>query len=271
MTVQVAPPQRRHTGRSTAAQRAYQRRSRRAAQPGAEPAETRGRTTGAGRVRTRIPFVATIIALLGVGMAVTLLLTTRATEDTYELGAARAYNESLIQERAALQRDVESGNSAPALALAAAELGMIPSGEVARLIVAPDGSTRVIGQEAPAQGTPPAPLNRPAAREDARVQTPLSGSAGVENPRPLGAGDEQPAPRDTDTDRRAAAANGEDTGGERDARPGERTATPEAGNAAPVASEAQESMPVSEQPQPEAPRSIAPATEDSTQPGGGPR
>jgi len=55
MTVQVAPPQRRNPGRSTAAQRAYQRRSQRAAQLGVEQVETRGRTTGAGRVRTRIP------------------------------------------------------------------------------------------------------------------------------------------------------------------------------------------------------------------------
>lgn len=44
----------------------YQRRNQRAAQS-ISPTETRGRTTGARRVATRIPFVASIIAMLAVG------------------------------------------------------------------------------------------------------------------------------------------------------------------------------------------------------------
>lgn len=281
MTVQVAPPQRRNSGRSTAAQRAYERRSRRAALTGSEPVATRGRTTGTGRIRTRIPFVATIIALLGVGMAVTLLLTTRATEDSYQLSAARAYNESLAQQRAVLERDVESGNSAPALAVAAAGLGMIPSGEAARLIVAPDGSVQLVGEPTPAQGAPPAPLNRPAEGEDVRVQTPLSGSAGAETPRPLSDVGEQPTPQETPqdvpADPRAAAVNDEPGAAPVEAPPADAApvtdpaATPVAGNPAPAPAEAPESAPVSEQPQPEAPRSLAPVLDDATQPGGGPR
>ncbi|MEU5842770.1 hypothetical protein [Rhodococcus sp. NPDC047139] len=270
MTVQVAPPQRRHSGRSTAAQRAYQRRSRRAAQLGVEPIETRGRTTGAGRVRTRIPFVATIIALLGVGMVVTLLLTTRATEDSYQLSAARAQNEELAQKRAVLQRDVAAAESAPALAVAAAELGMIPAGQVARIVVAPDGSVQVVGDPAPAEGLPPAPLDPPA-RENARVQTPLAGSAGAETPRPLGDAGEDPRPRSGAGDARRAAPPAESGPVEQEAvpAPGAQAsvgATPDAVDAAPAPPVAGQSVPVSELPQPEAPVQAVP-----TDPEGGPR
>lgn len=206
MTVQVAAPLRVRPERSTAAQRAYRRRNQRAAQDGVTPVQTRGRTTGAGRVATRIPFVATIIALLGVGMALTLLLTTRAAEDSYQLSTARAYNESLVQQRAVLQRDVEAGMSAPVLAQRAAELGMIPSGDVARLVVGVDGSVSVVGEPVPAQGAPVAPLSSTTARDDLRVQTPLAGSAGSENPRPLSPEGEQPQPQATvDPQQRAAA------------------------------------------------------------------
>ncbi|WP_241386170.1 hypothetical protein [Rhodococcus sp. CH91] len=257
MTVQVAPPQRRQSGRSTAAQRAYQRRSRRSAQLGVDPAETRGRTTGAGRVRTRIPFVATIIALLGVGMAVTLLLTTRATEDSYQLSEARALNEELAQKRAVLQRDVATAESAPALAVAAAELGMIPTGQVARIVVGPDGAVQVVGDPVPAQGAPPAPLDPPV-REDARVQTPLAGSAGVETPRPLGGVSEEPTPR-ADADRRAAPpAEGRPVEQAPPAASPADGGTPDAEGAVPAAPGAGQSVPVSELPQPEAPRDVAP-------------
>ncbi|MFF0239192.1 hypothetical protein ACFYRW_02960 [Rhodococcus pyridinivorans] len=282
MTVQVAPPQRRNPGRSTAAQRAYQRRSQRAAQLGVEQVQTRGRTTGAGRVRTRIPFVATIIGLLGVGMAVTLLLTTRATEDSYELSAARSLNEELAQKRAVLQRDVATAESAPALAVAAAELGMIPTGQIARIVVAPDGSVQVVGDPVPAQGAPPVPLDPPA-REDARVQTPLAGSAGAETPRPLGDVSEEPRPRtDTEGTRRAApSADGRPVGEEPAPAPvpvpaaeAPAAATPDVEGAAPVPPAAGQSVPVSELPQSEAPREAtpeAPVQAVPTEPEGGPR
>lgn len=246
MTAQVASPPRRGPARSTAAQRAYQRRNQRAAQLGVPVAQTRGRTTGAGRVRTRIPFVATILALLGVGMAATLLLTTGAAEDSYHLSTARAHNESLVQQRAVLQRDVEAGNSAPVLAVEAAKLGMIPSTQVARIVVAEDGSVRVVGEAVPAQGAPPAPLNSARPRTDARGQAPLSGSAGVESPRPLSEVGEVPTPRPNSTD--ALAGNA----GPRPTEP-QAPATPENRNDGAPAGEAEQLVPVSEMPQPGAP------------------
>ncbi|WP_051020513.1 hypothetical protein, partial [Nocardia araoensis] len=141
--------------KSGAAQRAYARRRMR--ESGSDsvflPAVRRS------AMAARIPFVTAIIALLGCGLALTLLLTTRAAEDSYQLGDARATNRRLADERAALQREVEVADSAPELALRARELGMIPAKDPARLLVGPDGSVTVIGKPVPAQGTPVPPLN----------------------------------------------------------------------------------------------------------------
>lgn len=142
--------------KSGAAQRAYARRRTRA--------ETRSDTPDlpprqGSVMAARIPFVAAIIALLGCGLALTLLLTTRAAEDSYQLGDIRATNKRLADERAALQREVESADSAPDLAARARELGMIPAKDPARIVVAPDGTVTVIGKPMPADGPPVPPLN----------------------------------------------------------------------------------------------------------------
>ncbi|MGW4094575.1 hypothetical protein [Nocardia sp. NPDC004750] len=141
--------------KSGAAQRAYARRRMR--ESGSDSAFLP--TVRRSAMAARIPFVTAIIALLGCGLALTLLLTTRAAEDSYQLGDARATNRRLADERAALQREVEVADSAPELALRARELGMIPAKDPARLLVGPDGSVTVIGKPAPAEGTPVPPLN----------------------------------------------------------------------------------------------------------------
>ncbi|CAM4348697.1 hypothetical protein NONI108955_22105 [Nocardia ninae] len=142
--------------KSGAAQRAYARRRTRA--------ETRSDTPALPKrqgsvMAARIPFVAAIIALLGCGLALTLLLTTRAAEDSYQLGDIKATNKRLADERAALQREVEAADSAPELAARARELGMIPAKDPARLVLGPDGTVTVIGKPTPAQGPPVPPLN----------------------------------------------------------------------------------------------------------------
>ncbi|MFQ6393862.1 hypothetical protein ACLMAJ_10425 [Nocardia sp. KC 131] len=142
--------------KSGAAQRAYARRRLRAEQLTDTPDLPKRRTSV---MATRIPFVAAIIALLGCGLAFTLLLTTRAAEDSYQLGDARLVNRKLSEERAALQREVEAADSAPELAARARELGMIPAKDPARIVVAPDGTVTVIGKPTPAQGPPVPPLN----------------------------------------------------------------------------------------------------------------
>ncbi|GAB2705295.1 hypothetical protein [Nocardia thraciensis] len=142
--------------KSGAAQRAYARRRNRVEGGGPLP-PLPGRAASA--MAGRIPFVAGIIALLACGLIFTLLLTTRAAEDSYQLGDARRINRQLGDERAALQREVEAADSAPDLANRARELGMIPAKDPSRLLIAPDGTVTVIGKETPEHGAPAPPLN----------------------------------------------------------------------------------------------------------------
>ncbi|WP_280249748.1 hypothetical protein [Nocardia abscessus] len=171
--------------KSGAAQRAYARRRLRA-ESGSDTAFLP--TVRRSAMAARIPFVTAIIALLGCGLALTLLLTTRAAEDSYQLGDARATNRRLADERAALQREVEAADSAPELAARARELGMIPAKDPARLLVGPDGSVTVIGKPTPAQGTPVPPLNAsPSARPWGERVVPVTTTPGAPAPgRPSG-------------------------------------------------------------------------------------
>ncbi|GAA4480341.1 hypothetical protein GCM10023094_26700 [Rhodococcus olei] len=170
--------------KSTAAQRAYAKRNQRAA-VGVAPTPA-----GRGAFRARIPFVATIIGLLSVGLAITLLLTTRAAEDSYKLSAAKAHNQELVEKKAALERDFRAANSAPELARKAAALGMIPAKDVARLVVGADGAVTVVGKPTPATGAPvPVPPPAPAANTGVRG----SGPAAASLP-PVGSRNAAPAP-----------------------------------------------------------------------------
>ncbi|MFI9505576.1 hypothetical protein [Nocardia sp. NPDC052566] len=142
--------------KSGAAQRAYARRKLRAEGRVDAPELPKRRASA---MASRIPFVAAIIALLGCGLALTLLLTTRAAEDSYQLSDARTANRKLSEERDSLQREVKAADSPPELAARARELGMIPAKDPARLVIGPDGTVTVIGKPTPAQGAPVPPLN----------------------------------------------------------------------------------------------------------------
>ncbi|WP_167101998.1 hypothetical protein [Mycobacterium sp. DL592] len=107
----------------------------------------------------KVPFVVLVIGSLGVGLAVTLWLSTDAAQRSYQLGTARATNEALTQQKEALERDVLEAESAPALAEAARNLGMIPSKDTAHLVQDPSGNWIVVGKPKPAEGAPPPPLN----------------------------------------------------------------------------------------------------------------
>ncbi|ORV22965.1 hypothetical protein [Mycolicibacterium confluentis] len=107
----------------------------------------------------RVPFVVLVIGALGVGLGVTLWLSTDAAERSYELGSARQANRVLLQQKEALERDVLEAQAAPALAEAARNLGMIPSRDTAHLVKDPAGNWIVVGNPKPAEGVPPPPLN----------------------------------------------------------------------------------------------------------------
>ena len=113
------------------------------------------------RLVARVPFVVLIISALGVGLGVTLWLSTDAAERSYQLGSARELNQALMQQKEALERDVLQAQAAPALAEAARGLGMIPSRDTAHLVQDATGNWVVVGTPKPAEGVPPPPLNAP--------------------------------------------------------------------------------------------------------------
>ncbi|MFC8933920.1 hypothetical protein ACFT1A_17750 [Rhodococcus sp. NPDC057135] len=148
-------------GKSGAAQRAYEKRTARAAGRTGTAAAADPSISPRAMLKGRVPFVASVIGLLSIGLAVTLLLTTRAAEDSYQLSDARAYNQSLVEQKAALERDFQSRNSAPELANQASALGMVPAKDPARLVVHPDGSVEVVGTPTPATAGAMPPLDAP--------------------------------------------------------------------------------------------------------------
>jgi hypothetical protein len=113
------------------------------------------------RFVTRVPFVVLVIGALGIGLAVTLWLSTDAAERSYQLGHARQVNQALLQQKEGLERDVLEAQAAPALAEAARNLGMIPSTNTAHLVQDASGNWIVVGTPKPAAGVQPPPLNSP--------------------------------------------------------------------------------------------------------------
>jgi hypothetical protein len=107
----------------------------------------------------KVPFVVLIIGALGLGLGLTLWLSTDSAERSYKLSHAREKNRMLQQQKEALERDVREAESAPALAEAARRQGMIPTRDTAHLVQDPSGSWVVVGTPKPADGVPPPPLN----------------------------------------------------------------------------------------------------------------
>jgi hypothetical protein len=108
---------------------------------------------------TKVPFVVLVIGSLGVGLALTLWLSTDSAERSYELGNARERNRALTQQKESLERQVLEAQAAPALAESARNLGMIPSRDTAHLVQDPSGNWVVVGDPKPAEGAPAPPLN----------------------------------------------------------------------------------------------------------------
>ncbi|MHA3021085.1 hypothetical protein ACXPWS_12575 [Mycobacterium sp. BMJ-28] len=144
---------------------------------------------------SRVPFVVLVIGALGIGLGMTLWLSTDAAERSYQLGHARELNQALLQQKEALERDVLEAQAAPALAEAARNLGMIPSRDTAHLVQDPTGNWMVVGTPKPAEGVPPPPLNTPLPEESSSTAvTSASGPAGPARPGPAAA----PGPRVVD-------------------------------------------------------------------------
>lgn len=171
----LAPAPRRT--RSAAAERAYARRAQREGRrdgsarvrtrPSTEPvreaqAESRPRRQPVARKQaSTATFVVLVISMLLVGVATTLWLSTQAIADSYKLDDAKKGVAALSEQAEQLRRDVTSMDSASALAKRAQELGMVPSGDPAYLVVGPDGKVRMVGDPKKAEAPKPPPTSTP--------------------------------------------------------------------------------------------------------------
>jgi len=146
----TSAPTRRQT-RSAAVQRAYARRAQRTGRALAGDLQVEA----GGRAR----FVVLVMVLLGMALVATLWLSTAAAADSYRLQEAQTQARDLSERAEDLGQRVATLETAPELARRARNLGMVPTGEPARLVVLPDGTVAVIGEPTPA--TAPAPLVPP--------------------------------------------------------------------------------------------------------------
>lgn len=190
-TAQPVPAQRRAPrGRTTAAERAYARRAQRAdllrqrapKKPVAEPetVETKRFRLKLSWPRSRATFVLVTMGLLAAGVAVTLWLTTQAIADSYRLEQLRTTNSGLAESKDRLEREVAKAQSPASLAPAAKQLGMVPAGDPARIVVGPDGKTRIVGDPQKAKGQAPdeaaPPAAPPAAAPEGGIEGDLAGT-----------------------------------------------------------------------------------------------
>ncbi|GHG29346.1 MULTISPECIES: hypothetical protein [Amycolatopsis] len=186
-----APSRRGSRGRTSAAERAYARRAQRAdllkerearPEPKARPAEAVEKPKLKLKLllpKSRASFVLMMMALLAAGVATTLWLTTQAIADSYRLEQLRTTNANLAEQKEQLQRDVAKAESPASLAPAAQQLGMVPGGDPARIVVGPDGKTSLVGEpkkaKADAPVVPAAPPAAPAAGTQSQQGAPIEG------------------------------------------------------------------------------------------------
>lgn len=152
----TASQRRDQRGRTTAAQKAYARRAQRTAVVEHAGGGPRAQKSVLSMLRLRMPqsrasFVLLIMSLLSAGVVLTLWLSTQAIADSYRLESVRAETSGLAERAERLQREVSRQSSAAVLADKAKSLGMVPSGEPARILVTSSGKTRVVGEPKVAQ------------------------------------------------------------------------------------------------------------------------
>lgn len=176
-------------GRTSAAERAYARRAQRADLLQRDQQRNRpDAESGAGKEepkklklrwpRSRASFVLMMMGLLAVGVASTLWLTTQAIADSYRLEQLRTANAGLAESKERLLREVAKAESPASLAPKARELGMVPGGNPAHIVVGPDGQSTLVGEPKKAQADAPAIPNVPApppAAEGTQQGAPIEG------------------------------------------------------------------------------------------------
>jgi hypothetical protein len=133
---------------SPSAQRALRRRRRRQARMAHDRLNTAGRPVRSALIR--VPFAVALIAVLGGGVGGVLYLNTKTDESGIRTVQAREESSQLRLEIEALGRSIAQLNATPRIAAEAKELGLVPAGDAAILVVGRDGQGRLIGTPGPA-------------------------------------------------------------------------------------------------------------------------
>lgn len=146
-------------GRSAAADRAYARRAQRTGTTTSpRPASKQERKPGSAG---RVSFVVLVMVLLVGGVVATLYFATQATADAYKLERSKAETGQLSVRVGQLQQQVAQQDSPPSLAQKAKQLGMVPAGDPAHLVVGANGRVSMIGTPSVAQPPPPPVTSTP--------------------------------------------------------------------------------------------------------------
>ncbi|MFT7838262.1 hypothetical protein Q5530_19170 [Saccharothrix sp. BKS2] len=161
--LRAVPAERR---RSAAVERAYARRAQRSS-------PRRGRAvTRQSAPAPKAPFVVMVMVVLGLGITAIMWLSTQATADSYRLQDARAEETGLARQVEQLRREVALAESPLELAATAAELGLVPAGDPARLRRLADGTVEVHGTPSAVEPPPP-----PTTRSTAPSTTPATAAS----------------------------------------------------------------------------------------------
>jgi len=122
----------------------------------------------AASVAPRAPFVLLVLALLGGGLVLLLLLNAALAADSFRQRELQRQIGALNLQEQELQRTVADLQAPGALAEQARKLGMVPSGEPGFLVLMPDGTFRIVGTPTaatvPPKPTPAKPTTKPPAR-----------------------------------------------------------------------------------------------------------
>ncbi len=97
----------------------------------------------------RVPFVIALIVVLAVGVGGVLYLNTKIDESGMRTEQAKAASAQLRLEIEALHRSIADLTATPRIAERAEELGLVPVGDAAMLVIKGNGSAKLLGKPAP--------------------------------------------------------------------------------------------------------------------------
>ncbi len=124
------------TGRTAAFQRARRRRARRDEKLSGRTLEPfLSRVRGSAR---RMPFILALVVMLGAALVGVLWLNTLTDEVGIQTNDARRAVSTLQLQIEGVSADIAARNATPAIAQAAASLGLVPAGDAAILVVPGD-------------------------------------------------------------------------------------------------------------------------------------